>query len=179
VISAVVLFSLTACNGDNVTSPELPQVDATSADYQLLVDESENVITAAKKFIPEGAILSEDPSVTDLETDRHRLSCSDTTSQYTNRVNIALATGIDEIAIIDEMRDSYLGEGWERGDSVSEQMGEGEDPTGRYTQSMRNPDGYGLSISRGSTVDGGTNLQLVVYSPCIGNPTDKPNRWGK
>jgi hypothetical protein len=178
-VSAVVALALTSCTGDIVNSPQLPQTGATSADYQVVVDASEQVLADARAFLPEAAIVKADASVQDLETDRHRMSCSETTSQYTNRINYYLAEGTDEIAIIDEIRDKYIADGWQRGDSVAEQMGKEQDPEGLYPQSLRSTEDYGLDLSRGDDGQGGTILQMSVYSPCIGNPTDKPNSWGK
>src|SRR5690606_16857150 len=103
----------------------------------------------ARAAIPTDAVLREELSVTDLDEDRHRLTCTDQTSQYRNSLTLWLAEGVDEIAIIDGLRDGYLAEGWARGLSGDEQAGEAQDPEGRYIQTMRNPDGFGLSIGRG------------------------------
>jgi hypothetical protein len=177
--AAALTFALTSCTGDIVNSSQLPQTNATSADYQVVVDASEDVIAEARKFVPESAIVKAEPSVTDLETDRHRMSCSDTTSQYTNIVRYYLADGTDEIAIIDEIRETYVADGWTRASSLEEDLGEEQDPTSTYVQTLRSPEKYGLSVSRGDDGQGGTILQMTVYSPCIGNPTDKPTGWGK
>ena len=177
--AVVVALALTSCTGDIVNTPQLPQTGATAADYQVVVDASEKVLSDARAYIPEAAIVTADPLVKDLETDRHRMSCSDSTSQYTNRVNYFLAEGTDEIAIIDEIRAKYVADGWQRGDSVAEQTGKEQDPTGLYPQSLLSPDNYGLDVSRGDDGQGGTIIQMSVYSPCIGNPTDKPDSWGR
>jgi hypothetical protein len=177
--AAALTIALTSCTGDIVNPPQLPQTDATSTDYQVVVDASEEVIAEARKFIPESAIVKAEPSVTDLETDRHRMSCSDTTSQYTNIVRYYLAEGTDEIAIIDDIRETYVADGWQRASSLEEDLGEEQDPTSTYVQTLRSPEKYGLSVSRGDDGNGGTILQMTVYSPCIGNPTDKPAGWGK
>ena len=159
-------------------SNNLPQTGATSADYQVVVDASEAVLDQARTFVPAESIVKDDKTVTDLETDRHRMRCSDDTSQYTNIENLYLAPGTDEISLIDSMRDAYLADGWTRNPSVAEQEGAEQDPTGAYVQTLRDPDGYGLSLSRGEDVDGTHILQFAVYSPCIGNPTDKSDTWG-
>jgi hypothetical protein len=177
--SLVLTFVLTSCTGDIVNTSEQPDTDATSIDYDTAVDASETVIAEARAFIPEAAIVKVDPSVKDLDTDFHRLSCSDTTSQYTNVVNYYLAEGTDEVAIIDEIRDTYVAAGWERADSLEEDLGEEEDPTGSYDQILRSPEKYGLTVSRGEDANGGTILQMTVFSPCVDNPTDKPARWGR
>jgi len=174
-----VALTLTACAAPLVDASPWPQTDATSADYQLIVDASEDVIADARVFIPESAIVKVEPTVTDLETDRHRMSCSDTTSQYTNIVRYFLVEGTDEVAIIEDIRDTYVAEGWERADSLEESLGEEQLPTGTYVQTLRSPEKFGLSVSRGDDGAGGTILQMTVYSPCIGNPTDKPAGWGK
>jgi hypothetical protein len=180
-VLAVVLL-LTGC-GTIVAGPDdpqqYPQGNATSADYRAMVDDAEEVLAAAGEFISEPAIIKIEPTVTDLENDFHRMSCSDTTSQYTNVVNYYLADGTDEIAIIDNIRDVYVGEGWERADSLEEELGEDEDPEGSYDQILRSPDDFGLTVSRGDDGQGGTILQMTVFSPCIGNPTDKPASWGR
>jgi hypothetical protein len=179
-LAAVALtLALTSCTGDIVNSSEQPQSDSTAVDYQSAVDASEKVISEAREFIPESAIVKADPSVKDLETDFHRLSCSDTTSQYTNVVNYYLAAGTDEVAIIDDIRTTYVAAGWERADSLEEELGEEEDPTGSYDQILRSPNDYGLTVSRGDDGNGGTILQMTVFSPCVDNPTDKPARWGR
>ena len=163
-------------------SDNLPQTGATSADYQVVVDASEAVLDEARTFVPAASIVKDEKTVSDLETDRHRMRCSDDTSQYTNVENLYLAPGTDEIALIDAMREAYLADGWTRSPSVAEQAGTEQDPTGAYVQTLRNADGYGLSLSRGEDrgedVDGTHILQFTVYSPCIGNPTDKSETWG-
>jgi hypothetical protein len=179
---AIVALTLTGC-GSIVAGPDdataYPQSDATSEDYQVLVDDSEEVLAAAGERIPESAVVTVDPGVTDLENDFHRMSCSNTTSQYLNTVDYYLAAGTDEIAIIDDFRDFYLSEGWQRADSVAEQMGEEQDPAGSYSQSFRGPTGFFLSVNRADDGQGGTLLQVEVFSPCIGDPSDKPASWGK
>lgn len=157
-----------------------PQTGATSEDYQVVVDAAEQVIAdTAAEFIPDSVIVRAVPTGGDLENDFHRMSCSDTTSQYLNNVNYYLVDGTDEIAIIDEIREAYESEGWQRSESVAEQMGEEQDPEGLYPQTMQGPDGYSLSVSRGDDGQGGTILQLSIYSPCVGNPTDKAESWGR
>jgi peroxiredoxin len=185
-LAGAVALTLTSCVGliagptDNSQSSQPPQSNATSADYLVLVDAAEQVVAdAAEQFVPESVIVTVEPTAVDLETDRHRMSCSDTTSQYTNTVRYYLVDGIDEIAIIDEIRDTYVAEGWERADSLEESMGEEQDPEGTYAQTLRSPENYGLSVSRGDDGAGGTILQMTVYSPCIGNPSDKASGWGK
>jgi len=161
-------------------SSQPPQSDATSADYQVVVDAAEQVVAdTASEFIPESVIVKVEPTAVDLETDRHRMSCSDTTSQYTNIVRYYLQDGTDEIALIDEIRETYVAEGWERADSLEESLGEEQAPEGTYVQTLRSPQNYGLSVGRGDDGVGGTILTMTVYSPCIGNPTDKPAGWGK
>ena len=167
-------------------SNNFPRSGATSADYQVVVDASEAVLDDARGLVSAESIVKDEKTVNDLETDRHRMRCSDDTSQYTNVENLYLAPGTDEIALIDAMRESYLAAGWTRTPSVAEQAGTEQDPTGAYVQTLRNRDGYGLSLSRGEDrgedrgddVDGTHILQFTVYSPCIGNPTDKSDTWG-
>lgn len=151
----------------------------TAANYQVIVDASEAVLSDAQSRLPEGVIAREEALVNDLETDTHRLTCSDTTSQYINTINMWLVSGTDEIAIIDGLRAEYEGEGWTRAPGVAEQSGQDQDPTGRYIQTLRSPDGFTLSIRRGDDTDGTVILQFAVYSPCIENPADKPTTWGK
>lgn len=174
-----VALTLTACAAPVVDASPWPQSDATFADYQKLVDASQDVIADARAFVPESSIVRVDPSVTDLDDDFHRLDCSDTTSQYTNVINYYLAENSGEVAIIDEIRDTYMADGWQRSDSVAEQLGEEQDPTEGYHQTLRSPDDFVLSINRGDGASGETILQMTVYSPCIGNPTDKPATWGR
>jgi hypothetical protein len=162
----------------NTTTEVPPQEGATSADYQVLVDASELVLDSARSLVPAASIVRDEPRVSDLETDRHRMSCSDTTSQYVNIENLFLAPGTDEIAIVNELRSKFEADGWSRKESVAEQQGEEQDETGTYVQTLSSPDGYGLSVSRGEDTDGSPIVQLTVYSPCIGNPTDKPSTWG-
>lgn len=172
-------LTLTSCTGDIVNAPQLPQTGATSEDYQVVVDASDKILADAGEFVPESAIVTVDTSVKDLEVDYHRMPCSDTTSQYTNTADYHLAAGTDEIAIIDTIRENYVGEGWERGESIAEQTGKEQDPAGNYAQLLRSPEGYTLDVSRSDDGDGGTVIQASVFSPCIGNPTDKPDSWGK
>ena len=150
----------------------------TAADYQAVATASDQLLDDARNAIPADAVVREEVTVTDLEEDRHRLTCSDQTSQYRNDLTLWLAEGIDEIAIIDGLRDGYLADGWSRGLSPDEQAGNEQDPEGRYIQTMRNPEGFGLSFGRGNDTDGTTLLQFTVYSPCVPNPTDKPSTWG-
>jgi hypothetical protein len=179
VVAFVGVLAMTACVGPVVDASPWPQTDATSSDYQLIVDASEEVITDARQFVPESVIVKVEPSVIDLETDRHRMSCSDDTSQYTNIVRYYLTDGTNEIAIIDEIRETYVADGWERADSLEESLGEEQLPTGTYAQTLRSPDNFGLSVARGDDGMGGAVVKMTVYSPCIGNPTDKPAGWGK
>jgi hypothetical protein len=185
-LAGAVAFALSSC-GSLVTAPAqdsqmpaLPQSGATSEDYLKVVDAAEQLVAdTAEQFVPESVIVKVEPTAVDLETDRHRMSCSDTTSQYTNIVRYYLVDGTDEIAIIDEIRETYVAEGWERADSLEESLGEQQDPESTYVQTLRSPENYGLSVSRGDDGAGGTILQMTVYSPCIGNPTDKATGWGK
>ncbi|PRY69201.1 hypothetical protein B0I08_103409 [Glaciihabitans tibetensis] len=182
--SAVTLtLTLTSCVGfiaAPADDPQLPQSGATSEDYQVVVDAAEQVVAdAAEEFVPESVIVKVEPTVVDLETDRHRMSCSDTTSQYTNIVRYYLVDGTDEIALIDDIRETYVAEGWDRASSLEEDLGEEQDPESTYVQTLRSPEDFGLSVSRGDDGNGGTTLKMTVYSPCIGNPTDKPSGWGK
>lgn len=165
-MAIVVTAALTAC------------VAGSAADYYAVAEASDRLLDEASSTVPTDAIVREEVAVTDLEEDRHRLTCSDQTSQYRNDVILWLAEGVDEIAIIDQLRDDYLADGWDRGLSPDEQAGREQDPEGRYIQSMRSPEGFGLSLGRGNDVDGTTLLRFVVYSPCIPNPTDKPKTWG-
>ena len=55
---------------------------------------------------------------------------------------------------------------------------EPQDPNGPYVESLKSPDGYGLSMNRSEDIDGTTILQIVVYSPCVANPADKSATWG-
>jgi hypothetical protein len=177
--AVAVALALSACAGPAITSSRPPQTDATSTDYEVVVDASEKLLAEAGTFVPENLIVSTESSVKDLEVDRHRMPCSDTTSQYTNTVDYYLAAGTDEITIIETIRDTYVGEGWQRGDSVAEQMGEEQDPEGTYAQLLRSPEGYTLDVSRSDDGEGGTLIQASVFSPCIGNPTDKASSWGQ
>jgi hypothetical protein len=179
VTAAAITLSLTSCGGLIATSPGLPQTGATSEDYQVVVSASDELVAAAGEFVPESAVVSVETSVKDLEVDYHRMPCSDTTSQYTNTVDYYLADGTDEIAIIDEIRQRYEAAGWQRGDSVAEQTGKEQDPAGTYAQLLRSPEGYTLDVSRSDDGKGGTLIQMSVFSPCIGNPTDKPSSWGQ
>jgi hypothetical protein len=150
----------------------------TAADYEAVAADSDRLLADARSAVPDDAVVREELTVTDLDEDRHRLTCDDRTSQYTNYLTLWLAEGTDEIAIIDALREDYEAEGWARGASVEEQAGDAQDPEGRYIQTMRSPSGFGLSISRGNDVDGTTLLQFAVYSPCVPNPTDKSKTWG-
>ncbi|MHA6667533.1 hypothetical protein ACX3O0_01555 [Homoserinimonas sp. A447] len=62
---------------------------------------------------------------------------------------------------------------------MEEQQGKEQDPEGPYGHMLKSPDGYGLTVSRGNDTDGTTIVQLSVFSKCVGNPTDKPDTWGK
>lgn len=155
-----------------------PGSGGTAADYQATAADADRLLDEARSAMPEGAVAREEVTVHDLEEDRHRLRCSDHTSQYRNDLTLWLVDGVDEIAIIDGLRDAYLADGWSRGLSPDEQAGNEQDPEGRYIQTMRSPEGFGLSFGRGTDTDGTTLLQFTVYSPCVPNPADKPTTWG-
>jgi hypothetical protein len=114
----VLTLALTGC-GSIVAGPDdpqpYPQSDATSADYQVVVDASDAVLTEAGTFVPTSVVASTETAVADLETDRHRMPCGDTTSFYTNTVDYYLTAGTGEIVIIDELRDSYVSDGCSAG----------------------------------------------------------------
>lgn len=151
----------------------------TAANYQIVVDASEAVLADAQSRLPQGVVEREERLVNDLDEDKHRLSCSGTTSQYINTINMWLLDGTDEIAIMDDLRDQYESEGWTRAASGDEQDGKEQDPTGSYIQTLKNPEGFGLSLRRGEENDGTHILQFAVFSPCIDNPADKPSTWGR
>lgn len=150
----------------------------TAANYQIVVDASEEVLADAQSRLPAGVIDREERLVNDLDEDTHRLSCSDTTSQYINTISMWLVPGTDDIALIDDLRAQFESEGWDRSPSGDEQDGKAQDPTGSYIQTLKSPEGFGLSLRRGE--DGGVSvLQFAVFSPCIDNPADKPSTWGR
>jgi hypothetical protein len=62
----------------------------------------------------------------------------------------------------------------QRGESLAEQMGEEQDPDGTYSQIFQNPEGFVIDVSRDDDGQGETLIHMIVYSPCIGNPSDKP-----
>ena len=177
---AVLAAALGGCSAQGPAGSGSGSTDSpgTAADYQVIVDSSEALLADALSQVAPEQILRSDIRVTDLETSQHRMLCGDTTSQYTNRVNLYLTPQTDEIAIIDAVRDRYVSEGWTR-----DLLGDGEadaapDPEGAYIETLGSPDDYGLTLSRGEDTDGTTILQVIVYSPCIANPEDKPATWG-
>jgi len=171
----VIITVLSGCMGEVVNTP----ARSTSAEYQTVVDASEQLLDDAQAAIPDAAIVKVEQRVHDLETDRHRMSCSDSTSQYVNLRNVWVTPGFDAVAVLDDLRDRYLADGWQRFPGVLEQQGEQQDPEGTYSHILKSADGYGLTISRGSDTDGTTIVQLSVFSKCVGNPSDKPASWGK
>lgn len=147
----------------------------TAAAYEAVAGQADDLLRDARAQLPDDAVVEESFEVDDLDEDRHRLLCSDGTSQYRNILRLQLADGADEIAFIDGLRDGYVEAGWQRSPSVDEQAGREQDPEGRYAQVLRGPDGFGLTIGRLSE---GAALELVAYSPCIADPADRPSTWG-
>jgi hypothetical protein len=96
---------------------------AGAADYCTIAHASDRLLDDARNAVPADAIVREELDVTDLDEDRHRLTCSDETSQYRNGLTLWLAEGVDEIQIIDGLRDEYLAAGWQRAPSPDEQGG--------------------------------------------------------
>lgn len=114
----------------------------------------------------------------DLDEDHHRKTCSDTTSQFTNAVNIWLTAGSDPVAIIDRVRDALLAEGWTRSPSVEELESGTQDPEGRYTQNLDSPERFLAQLSKWED-DGTSGISFSIISPCVANPSDKPDTWGR
>jgi len=153
----------------------------TAADYQVAVDAAEVILADAISFVPADGIIRSEVRVTDLETSQHRMQCGDTTSQYSNRVNLYLTAQTDEVQIIDAAGLRYVAAGWTETDLGEDGDGDDDeyhDPNGTYIRTLGSPEGYGLTISRGEDTDGVTILQYIVYAPCVANPADKPNNWG-
>ena len=62
---------------------------------------------------------------------------------------------------------------------MEEDLTGAQDQDGLFQQLLSDADGYELTLSRWSTGDTEEGLQIVVRSPCVANPADKPDTWGK
>lgn len=178
-LAATAVLAVTGCTG--LPMPSFSEYGGgTLEDYLRVVDASEAVLDDAIARLPDGIIERRESVVDDLDDDAHRLSCSATTSQYVNSVNLWLIEGADLVTIIDDVRAELEREGWSRSPSGDEQDGEVQAPTGNDRQSFKTPDGFGLSISKADDEDDApTLMQFSVFSPCIANPADVPSTWGR
>ena len=150
----------------------------TSANYREVAEASEALLDSVRALLPASVVEHAERRVSDLEIDRHRMRCSDTTSQYVDIENVFLAAGTDEVALIDGIRSSLVLGGFRRLESVAEQRGLEQPATGAYVQVLKRPDGFGITLTRGEQPDGVRVLQLSVYSPCVANPVDRSSTWG-
>ena len=148
-------------------------------DYASALSTAEQHLSDARDVVPSSLVERDETLVTDLDRDAHRLTCSSSTSLFTNAVNVWLVPGADSAAVVAELRDSLASSGWTRSESVEEDLTGVQDQEGLFQQLLSDADGYELTLSRWSTSDTEQGLQIVVRSPCVANPADKPDTWGK
>ena len=172
VFGAAIVLALTSCSTEGGVSSETRY-------YSTAISMTEMHLAEIRSRIPEELVERDEMVVNDLDRDSHRLTCSETTSLYSNAVNVWLTLEGDSVALVDELRDGLVSEGWVRSDSVEEQLDGEQDPRGLYQQLLESPSGFDVTLSRWATADEGEGIQIAVRSPCVPNPPDKPDYWGK
>lgn len=150
-----------------------------TSDYYTAIAESDRLMQEVSSWVARDAIEREEDVVTDLDTDHHRMTCSDTTSFYTNQRNMWLTPEVDPVAIVDHLRDELVAQGYARHDSVDELQGNDQDPADGYSQIMQSPNGYLVTVSKWPDDAGIPGVSVEVMSPCVADPADKPDRWGR
>lgn len=172
VCGAAIVLALASCSIEGGVASE-------TRDYSTAISMTEMHLAEIRSRVPQDLVERDETVVTDLDRDAHRLTCSGTTSLYANRVNVWLTLEADSVALVDELRDGLVSEGWVRSDSVEEQLDGEQDPRGLYQQLLESSFGFDVTLSRWATADEGEGIQIAVRSPCVPNPPDKPDYWGK
>lgn len=148
-------------------------------DYDWAITQTDAYLAQMQSSVPETAVDRTESVVTDLDEDHHRMSCADgRTSMYTNQINIWLTEGSDPVAVIDAVRDALRDAGWTRSESVEEITSGAQDTEGSYWQNMNSPEGFLGSLSKWVD-DGRDGISLSLTSPCVPNPSDKSDTWGR
>ncbi|HLU63072.1 MAG TPA: hypothetical protein VKY66_00960 [Protaetiibacter sp.] len=147
-------------------------------DYESAISATNALLDELQAHAPADAVERVEIVNTDLDTDHHRMDCSDTTSMFRNGANLWLTAGADPVPIIDRMRDALLEEGWTRETSLEELETGSQGTEGTYRQIMVSSDGFtaGLSKWKDGEQDG---VQISLTSPCVDNPVGKPDTWGR
>ncbi len=154
-------------------------VGAEPITYASAISTAEQHLADARELVPPSSVERAEALVTDLDRDAHRLTCSESTSLYVNAVNVWLVPGADSAAIVADVRDALVSSGWTRSESVEEELTGDQDRDGLFQQLLTGQDRYELTLSRWSSGVAEEGLQIAVRSPCVANPTDKPDTWGK
>lgn len=154
-------------------------VGAEPITYASAISTAEQHLSDARELVPSTSVDRAETLVTDLDRDAHRLTCSESTSLYSNAVNVWLVPGADSAAIVADVRDALVSSGWTRSESVEEEITGDQDGDGLFQQLLTGQDRYELTLSRWSSGDVEEGLQIVVRSPCVANPADKPDTRGK
>lgn len=170
--AAALVLALTSCSTEG-------SLMSHTRDYSSAIATAEQHLSDVRSRVPAGLVERDETIVTDLDRDAHRLTCSETMSLYTNAINVWLTAEGDSAGQVEALRDSLMAEGWTRTDSIEEELTGEQDRDGIYQQLLANPEGYEITLSRWSTPQAGEGLQIDVRSPCVPNPSDKPDYWGK
>lgn len=142
----------------------------TAADYVAVAEASDRLLADAREAIDESAIVREERVITDLETDRHRYSCSETTSRYVNSLQVWLTD-------IEAARNAVSLEALRLAESDWVEVS-GDD---RLSESrfFMGPAGFSLRMSVWTDRAGDSGVTFTVDSVCVPNPSDRPSTWGK
>lgn len=142
----------------------------TVTDYYIAVQSSDRLLADARESIEESAVVRDEFVITDLDTDRHRYSCSDTTSRYVNSLRVWLTDIEAGRDAIDRESARLRAGGW------AEVNGDGG---GGERQMYMGPAGFSLAMTVWTDADGAAGMTFTVDSVCVPNPEDKPATWGK
>ncbi len=142
----------------------------TAADYAAVAEASDRLLADAREAIDESDIVREERAITDLETDRHRYSCSETTSRYVNSVSVWLTD-------IEAGRDAISREALRLAESDWVEVRGGD----RLSESrfFMGPAGFSLRMGVWTDNAGDSGVTFTVDSVCVPNPSDRPSTWGK
>lgn len=142
----------------------------TVTNYFDAAESSDRLLVEARESIESSAIVRDEFVITDLETDRHRYSCSETTSRYVNSLQVWLTDIEAGREAIERESERLLAGGWVE---VKTDGVEGE------RRMYMGPSGFSLGMTVWTDVDGAAGLTFTVDSVCVPNPNDRPSTWGK
>ncbi len=142
----------------------------TVTDYYAAAASSDRLLADARGSLDEAAIVREELAITDLDTDRHRYTCSETTSRYVNSLRVWLTDPEAGREAIQREAMRLSDGGWvevNADDRLSE------------SRFFMGPSGFSLRMSVWTDDDDTAGVVFTVDSVCVPNPSDQSSTWGK